>query len=73
MAVRLGLIVAVFVAEKWLPATEENFPGREPVPGRIGFIGHEASDEIRRMYIGKRLPDEYRKRGSVNPIKYTFK
>lgn len=45
MAVRLGLIVAVFVAEKWLPATAENFPGREPVPGRIGFIGHEASDE----------------------------
>jgi len=23
--------------------------------------------------VGKRVPDEYRKRGAANPIKYTYK
>jgi len=73
VAVRNGIIVAVFVAKSWLPATEEHFPGREARPGRHGFIGSEAPEEIRRLYIGKRLPDEYRKRGAANPIKYTYK
>ncbi len=73
VAVRHGLIIAVFVADEWLPATRENFPGYEPVPGRCGFVGTEASDTIRRMYIGKRMPDEYRKPGAANPIKYTYR
>ncbi|MEQ1830605.1 MAG: hypothetical protein ABL921_31930 [Pirellula sp.] len=71
-AVRFGIIVAVFVAEKWLPATTEHFPGREPVADRYGFIGAEASHTIRQKYIGKRLPDEFRKQGAANPIKYTY-
>ncbi len=73
LSVRFGLIIAVFIAEKWLPATVENFPGREPVPGRFGFIGKEAPDAIRMAYIGKRLPDEFRKQGAANPIKYTYR
>ncbi len=68
-----GLIVGAFVAEKWLAATAVNFPGREDVPGRLGFIGHEASDEIKTLYIDKRVPNEYRKRGSASPIKYSWK
>lgn len=72
VSVRYGLIVAVFIAEKWLPATTEHFPGREPVLGRFGFNGKEAPDSIRRHYIGKRLPDEFRKQGAANPIKYTY-
>ena len=73
VAVRYGLIVGVFVADQWLPATIENFPGHEPVPGRFGFIGSEGSDTLRRMYIAKRLPDEFRKQGAANPIKYTYR
>jgi uncharacterized protein len=73
IAVRYGLIIAVFIAEQWLPANADNFPGREPVPGRFGFIGSEAPDATRRMYIGKRLPDEFRKQGAANPIKYTYR
>jgi uncharacterized protein len=72
LAIRHGLIVDVFVANQWLPATAENFSGREPVPGRFGFIGYEAPDTIRHLYIGKCLPDEYRKPGAANPIKYTY-
>ena len=68
-----GLILGAFVADDWLPATSENFPTREDAPGRLGYVGREAPDEISRLYVGKRVPDEYRKPGAANPIKYTWK
>jgi len=70
-----GLIVGAFVADRWLEATEANFPGLAEeggVPGRLGFVGKEASVELRSLYVGKRVPDEYRKPGASNPIKYTW-
>jgi uncharacterized protein len=67
-----GLIVGGFVADDWLDATAENFPSREPVPGRLGFVGREAPAHVQELYVGKRVPDEYRKRGAANPIKYTW-
>jgi hypothetical protein len=69
---RQGLIVGAFIASQWLEATAENFPGRETVPGRFGFVGTEAPDAIRSLYIGKRVPDQYRKPGVANPIRYTW-
>lgn len=72
LATRQGLIVAAFVADRWLEATPTNFPGREESEGRFGFIGHEAPLEIKRLYVGKRVPDEYRKKGAANPIKYSW-
>jgi uncharacterized protein len=72
LANRQGLIVEVFVPERWLEATDENFPGREDRPGRIGFEGDIAPPEIRQLYMRKRVPDEYRKRGAANPIRYTW-
>lgn len=68
-----GMIVGAFVAEAWLEATEQNFPGREPVPGRYGFVGREAPAGIGRLYVGKRVPDEFRRPGAANPIKYTWR
>lgn len=73
LATMRGLIVGAFVADDWLDATSVNFPGREDVPGRLGFVGREASEEIKRLYVGKRVPDQYRKRGAASPIKYTWK
>jgi hypothetical protein len=67
-----GMIVGAFIAEDWLEATEVNFPGHPAMPGRFGFLGREAPDNIKRLYVGKRVPDEYRKRGAANPIKYTW-
>lgn len=43
-------------------ATGANFPGREDMPGRGGFVGYEAPDELRHLYVGKRVPEKYRKR-----------
>ena len=65
-----GVIKGAFIAEEWLEATAANFPGRQDVPGRYGFNGREAPEDIQRMYVGKRIPDEYRKPGAANPIKY---
>lgn len=67
-----GLIVEAFIAEKWLEAKPENFPGREAVEGRYGFIGGKAPIKLHQLYVGKRTPDEFRKRGASNPIKYTW-
>lgn len=69
-----GLIVGAFVADRWLEATPENFPGMtEARPPRLGFVGREAPAELQHLYVGKRVPDEYRKRGAANPIKYTWR
>ena len=70
---RQGLIVGAFTASEWLPATAENFPGREPVPGRFGFIGETAPATVLSLYVGKRVPDDYRKPGSANPVRYTWR
>ena len=67
-----GLIVGAFVAHDWLEATAANFPGHEDAPGRLGFVGKDAPVEISNLYVGKRVPDEYRKPGAANPIKYTW-
>jgi hypothetical protein len=73
LATLQGLIVGAFVATDWLEATTANFPGREPSPGRYGFVGIEAPMPISSLYVGRRVPDEYRKPGSANPIKYTWR
>jgi uncharacterized protein len=73
LAIVRGLIVGAFVADAWVDATTENFPGRDNWPGRRGFIGREASKEFQSLYVGKRVPDNYRKKGAANPIKYSWK
>jgi hypothetical protein len=65
-----GVIRGAFVAERWLPATEENFPGKLAMPGRYGFEGRSAPDEIINLYAHKRVPPEFRKKGAVGPVKY---
>jgi hypothetical protein len=72
LAIRQGEIVGAFIARRWLEATAENFPGHDPVPGRFGFEGEEAPDDIKKLYLRKRVPDEHRKPGAANPIKYTW-
>lgn len=72
LAVVQGVIKGAFKADKWLSATSENFSGRETVDGRYGFVGSTAPQEILDLYVGKRLPEDFRKRGASNPIKYTY-
>lgn len=73
LSTQRGLIVGAFIADEWLEATSVNFPGREDVPGRFGFVGDEAPLEVSELYVGKSVPDQYRRRGAANPIKYTWR
>jgi hypothetical protein len=71
LAVVRGLIVEVFVADEWLPASPHNFPGLEPFEGRFGFIGHLAPDEVRVRYRYHRVPVWMQKKGAANPVRYS--
>jgi uncharacterized protein len=69
LAVAKGMIVGVFIAENWLPATPENFPGFPLVDReRFGFVAREAPEEVKAMYLQKRVPPQ--QRGAANPIRY---
>lgn len=73
LAVIQGMIVGVFIADKWMEATKVNFPELEADrTGRYGFNGKEAPQEIKTLYMRKRVPDSYRKKGASNPIKYSY-
>ena len=71
LAVDRGLIIGVFIAEKWLPATVQNFPGiAADRTGRWGFVGREAPRNVADLYLHHRVPDYMRKRGPANPVRY---
>jgi uncharacterized protein len=70
LGVHRGLIVGAFDADSWLRATLENFPGMPAHEDRWGFVGREAPEDIQKLYLHKRLPDELRAKGSQNPIRY---
>lgn len=63
---RYGLVLARVGAEvvgayrpyEWLEATRENFPSREPHPGRWGFYGREAELPVWAYYVGRQVPDD---------------
>ena len=65
-----GIVVGAFRPERWLPATRENFPGRDTHPGRWGFVGEPAEPETEDYYVGRRVPDRFRPRGAANPVRY---
>lgn len=74
LAVIGGIVRDVFIPHKWLEANQTNFPGRleYPVKTRYGFTGKQADDRIRKQYIGKSIPQCYRKRGAASPVRYTY-
>ncbi len=70
LAVLRGLVIGVFVPKKWLDATTENFPGRPEWKKRKGFVGFEADEKILKHYLRKRVPEDMRKKGASNPVRY---
>ena len=57
-----GIVEDVYRIERW-----------EPVSGRsrYEFFGHPAPQEIRDRFIGKRIPDCYRKKGMASPVLFS--
>ena len=77
LAVRRGMIIGAFKATEWLPATKEHFPdfnrdGYGPREDRYGFRGCVAPEDVKQLYLHKRVPDEHRKPGAANPIRYVL-
>lgn len=73
LAVKQGVICGIFIAEQWKEANKENFPEfNVNIDGRFGFIGREAEDSIKKLYMRKRIPEIFRQKGAANPIKYNF-
>jgi hypothetical protein len=71
LAVEKGVIRGAFIPEVWKEATAKNFPGRPDCPGRLGFVGHEAPSDMKELYVGRRVPVQYRF-GARNPVRYTW-
>jgi len=73
LAVEKGIIVGVYRALEWQLARKQYFPEFENHTNkRFGFIGEEANKDIQEQYLRKRIPEEYRKKGASNPIKYNY-
>ena len=72
LAHQSGKVIGVFVADKWLPANDPAFSEFQPNASseRWGFVGRIAPSEILLLYFGKNLPDDLRKKGASNPIRF---
>jgi hypothetical protein len=70
LAVRRGIVIGVYEAHEWLSATVGNFGAEfdDFDEGRVGFRGQEAPEDIKSLYIGKRIP--LQRQGAANPIRY---
>ncbi|MEW5288558.1 hypothetical protein ABW286_05100 [Erwinia papayae] len=76
-----GIVRGVYVADEWLNSTRENFPEilswdaddefELTQKFRFGFRGRAAPPDIIRIYLGKKIPDELRKKGAICPVKYS--
>ena len=67
------LIVGVFRPTKWIEATHANFPKEleSDIPGKWGFVGENAGPEVEKMYLHKRVPDQFlAKKGAQTPFRY---
>ncbi|MCI7232701.1 MAG: hypothetical protein SOT68_08975 [Oscillospiraceae bacterium] len=58
-----GVVVDVFIAEKWYEAPDDG-------PGRYMFDGKQAPEKIRALFVNKRLPKHYIKKGLASPVLY---
>ena len=61
LAVIKGLVVGVFVPEKWFGN-----------PGRWSFEGKEAPDNIKKLFMRTRVPESMRKKGAMFPARYSY-
>ena len=62
LACHNGIVAEVYEIEKWYRSDE--------MPKRCEFIGVVADDGIRQLFINKRLPKKYCKKGMASPVLY---
>jgi len=62
-----GIIIGVFEIKEWYPVVTQN----NKLNNRWGFIGEQATAEIRDLYFNKSIMHA-KKRGAANPIRYNI-
>lgn len=62
LACHNGIVAEVYEIEKWYRSDE--------MPKRCEFIGKVADDGIRQLFVNKRLPKRYCKKGMASPVLY---
>ena len=74
LSVSAGICCEVYVAEKWVPASTKYFPNlTNDIDHRFGFLGKIAPDDVRKRFVDKPVPTSFvRKKGSANPIQYSW-
>lgn len=73
IAASQGVILDVFEAQHWLPATDPEFVGLiepENDQDRYGFVGRLAPNDVRMRWKGQGLPPELVRPGAASPIRY---
>ena len=71
LAHRRGVVFGAYRPTVWLPATKTNFQWLDgDIPGRYGFTGQPAEQDVLRLYISKRVPAVYRAKGAANPVRF---
>ncbi len=63
LAVLNGVVRNVYEIEGW----QKDHMGET---GRYEFYGTEAADEVKNLFINKRIPENYRKKGMASPVLY---
>ncbi|EEK5472084.1 hypothetical protein R3068_003799 [Salmonella enterica subsp. enterica serovar Schwarzengrund] len=76
-----GIVRGVYVADEWLKSTRENFPEisswdedeefEATQNSRFGFRGKVAPPAIAQLYLGKKIPEDLRKKGAMSPVRYS--
>ena len=61
LSVTRGIVREVYKVDEWYESDRE---------GRSEFEGHIAEDEVRSIFINKRIPEEYRKKGMASSFLY---
>ena len=58
-------VVGAYRPERWEKGGTERWQGE-----RWGFVGYPAEQSVQNRYVGKRVPDKYRRPGAANPVRY---
>lgn len=58
------IVQRVYIADTWFKFSDGEWKGR------WGFFGREAKGKEFEELIGKRIPEDYRKVGTANPVQY---
>ena len=58
-----GIVRGVYTVAGWYPVAGK--------VNRIGFLGRRADPKVWDYFVGKRIPDTYRKKGMINPALYS--